>query len=109
MKRIVYLVLKSSTESVRALEEIRRDGYNATLISTESLRHALEDLPEERHFFNLRHVDAIKDNESIFCLFVVDDDKLEHLKDVVRRYTDHFHKINGFMFSTAIEDYEGSI
>ena len=109
MKRIVYLVLKSSADSVRTLEEIGRDGYNATLISTESLRHALEDLPEERHFFNLRHVEAIKDNESIFCLFVVDEDKLEHLKDVVRKYTENFHKINGFMFSTAIEDYEGSI
>ncbi len=109
MKRIVYLVLKSTSDSIHVLEEIRNDGYNATLISTESLRHAIDDLPEERHFFNLRHVEAIKNNESIFCLFVVDEEKLDHLKEVVRRDTNNFKKVNGFMFSTPIEDFEGSI
>ena len=108
-KKIVYLVLESSIDSLHALEEIRRDGYNATIMSTESLRHAVEDLPEEKHFFNLRHVDDVKNSVSIYCLFVVDEDKLEHLKEVVRKNTDNFKKVNGFMFSHSLEDYEGSI
>ena len=109
MKRIVYLVVKSSPEAVLALDAIKKDGYNATVMTTESLRHAFEDLPEERHFFTLRHAEKVKTNESVMCLFVVDDDKYEHLKDAIREKTDNFKKIKGFMFSRVIEDYEGSI
>ena len=109
MKRIVYLVLKSTPDAIRTLEEIRRDGYNATIMTTESLRHAMDELPEERHFFTLRQVEKMSTNESILCLFIVDEDKLEHLKEVVRNNTDNFNKIKGFMFSRPIEDYEGSI
>ena len=50
MKRIVYLVLKSSLESVHTLEEIRKDGYNATIMTTESLRHAIDEKTEEKYF-----------------------------------------------------------
>ena len=109
MKRIVYLVLKSTPDAIRTLEEIRRDGYNATIMTTESLRHAMDELPEERHFFTLRQVEKMSTNESILCLFIVDENKLEHLKEVVRNNTDNFNKIKGFMFSRPIEDYEGSI
>ena len=109
MKRIVYLVLKSSPESLRTLEEIRRDGYNATIMTTESLRHAVDELPEERYFMNLRQVEKMTTNESFMCLFVIDEDKVEHLKEVIRKSTENFKKIRGFMFSRPIEDYEGSI
>lgn len=109
MKRILYLVLKSTPEAVHTLDEIRKDGYNATVMTTESLRHAVEELPEEKHFFTLRQVERVQTNESILCLFIVDEDKLEHLKEVIRNNTDNFNSIKGFMFSRPIEDYEGSI
>ena len=109
MKRIVYLVLKSSLEAVHTLEEIRKDGYNATIMTTESLRHAIDEIPEERYFFTLRQVEKVTSNESILCLFIVEEEKLEHLKEVVRKNTENFKKIKGFMFSRPIEDYEGSI
>ena len=109
MKRMLYLVLKSTPESIKILDEIRSKGFNATVMSTESLHHALEELPEERHFFTLRQVEKMSANESILCLFIVDEDKLEHLKEVVRSNTDNFNRIKGFMFSRPIEDYEGSI
>ena len=109
MKRIVYLVLKSTPDAIHTLEAIRSNGYNATVMTTESLRHAMDELPEERHFFTLRQVEKMTTNESVLCLFIVDEDKLEHLKEVVRNNTENFNKIKGFMFSRPIEDYEGSI
>ena len=109
MKRIVYLVIKSSPEAVKVLDEIRNEGYNATVMSTESLRHALEELPEERSFFTLRHAENVKVNESILCLFITDEEKVERLKEVVRKYTGNFKKVRGFMYSKKIEDFEGSI
>ena len=109
MKRVVYLVLKSSPESLHTLEEIRKDGYNATVMTTESLRHALDELPEERYFFSLRHVEKVTTNDSFLCLFIIDEDKVEGLKEVIRKSTENFTKIKGFMYSKKIEDYEGSI
>ena len=109
MKRLLYLVFKSTPEAVKTLEEIRSEGYNATVMTTESLRRAIDELPEERHFFTLRHVEKVQTNDSVLCLFIVDEDKLEHLKDVIRNSTDNFKKIKGFMFSRPIEDYEGSV
>ena len=109
MKRLVYLVIKSTPDAIHTLDAIKQDGYNATVVTTESLRHAFEDLPEERHFFTLRHAEKAKTNESVLCLFIVDEDKYEHLRDVIRENTDNFKKIKGFMFSRVIEDYEGSI
>lgn len=109
MKKILYLTLEVSSDTKKVLEEINNDGYNATMISSGSLHHAFDDLPEERHFFSLRQVEKAQNNESVLGLFVVSEDKLEHLKEVIRKNTDNFKKIKGFMFSRDIEDYEGSI
>ena len=109
MKKILYLVFKSSPEAVHVLDQIRNEGYNATVMSTESLRHAFEELPEERHFFTLRHAQKVKVNESVLCLFIIDEEKLEELKNIVREKTDNFFKVKGFMFSRDIKDFEGSI
>jgi len=109
MKRLVYLVLKQSPDVFGVLDEIRKDGYNATVVSTESLHHALDDAPEDKHFFNLRHIEEMAKQESMLCLFVVDEDKVEHLKQVIRANTNHFTLVKGFMFSRPIEDFEGSI
>ena len=47
--------------------------------------------------------------ESVLCLFVVEDNKLEHIKEIIRQYTNNFKDIKGFMYSRDINDYEGSI
>lgn len=109
MKRIVYLVMKQSSDAFKALETIKKGGYNATIVSTESLRHMIDEHPEEKHFFNLRNLEKMSLQESLYCMFIVDEEKLEPLKQVIRESTDHFNKVKGFMYSKKIEDYEGSI
>ena len=108
--RELYLVLKSSSAAFRTLEEIRSEGFNATVLSAESLRHAVDYYPEEHHFFTLRHFEKQEEMlESILCLFVLSDDKVEIVKDTIRKYTNNFRDIKGFMYSRPIEDYEGSL
>ncbi len=53
MKKELYLVLKSSDRAFATLEELKKEGFNATVLSGESLRHAVDYYPEEHHFFNL--------------------------------------------------------
>ena len=106
----LYLVLKTSPEAYRTLEEIRAAGFNATVLSAESLRHAVDYYPEEHHFFTLRHLEKAEEiSETILCLFVLPDAKVEEVKETIRRYTNHFLDIKGFMYSRTIEDYEGSL
>ena len=109
MKKELYLVLKSSDKAFETLEELKREGFNATVVSGESLRHAVDYYPEEHHFFNLRQLEQKELAQSVLCLFIIDENKLETIKDIIRRYTRNFEDIKGFMYSRDINDYEGSI
>lgn len=109
MKKELNLVLKSSDRAFSTLEELKKEGFNATVVSTESLRHAVDYYPEEHHFFNLRQLEKKEMLESILCIFVVDEEQLESIKQVIRKHTNNFNDIKGFMYSRDIEDYEGSI
>lgn len=109
MKIELTLVLKSSDKAYNTLQEIRSNGYNATVITTESLRHAVDYYPGEHHFFNLRQLEKEDFLESVLCVFLVDEEKLEHLKSVIRNQTNNFKDIKGFMYSRPIDDYEGSL
>ena len=108
-KKELYLVLETSERAYSTLEELKEEGFNATVMSTESLRHAVDYYPGEHHFFNLRQLEQKEMLQSILCLFVVDEDKLENIKNVIRNYTNNFQDIKGFMYSRDILDYEGSI
>ncbi|MCR5348662.1 MAG: hypothetical protein K6E59_03535 [Bacilli bacterium] len=109
MKRELTLVLEGSTKASETLEELKTEGFNATVISTESLRHAVDYYPGDHHFFNLRQFENRANMESVLCLFVIDEERLDTLKDVIRRYTNGFRDIKGFMYSRPIDDFEGSV
>ena len=109
MKVELTLVLESTEKAFDTLQEIKSEGYNATVLSSESLRHAVDYYPGEHHFFNLRDLEKREMMESILCVFIVDDDKVQRLKEVIRKTTHGFKDIKGFMYSRSIEDYEGSI
>lgn len=105
----LFLVLKTSSAAYRTLEELKAEGYNATVLSGESLRHAVDYYPEEHHFLSLRHLEKTDLLQSILCLFVLRDEELERVKETIRGYTNHFRDIKGCMYSRTIEDYEGSL
>ena len=109
MKVELTLVLKTTERAFETLEALKQAGFNATVMSSESLRHALDYYPGEHTFINLRHIEQKEEMESVLCLFLVDDNRLEDLKNVIRNYTNNFKEIKGFMYSRPIDDYEGSI
>ena len=109
MKRALYLVLKSTPKAFETFEDLRQRGFNGTAVSSESLRTAVEYYPEEHHFFNLRDLEKHDIKESVLVIFVVDEEKCEELKDVIRWDTNNFTNPRGFMYSFLLEDYEGNI
>ena len=108
MKRALYLVLKNTPQAHETLEALREKGYNGTIVGSNSLRHPLDIDPEEHHFLNLRHITDVDISESILCVFVWEESTIEVIKEEVRLHTDNFKSIKGFMYSTPLEDYEGS-
>lgn len=109
MKVELTLVLKTTDRAYGALEAIKRAGYNATVMTSESLRHAVDYYPGEHTFINLRHVEQRDAFESILGVFIVEKERLDDLKKVIRGTTKNFTEIKGFMYSRAIDDFEGSI
>ena len=71
MKVELTLVLKSTERAYITLQELAKEGFNATVMSSESLRHAVDYYPGEHHFFNLRHLEQKEMLESILCVFVI--------------------------------------
>ena len=109
MKVELTLVLKTTERAFETLEALKSAGFNATVMSSESLRHAVDYYPGEHTFINLRQLEQKDMLESVLCLFLVDDNRLNDLKTVIREYTKNFTVIKGFMYSRGIDDYEGSI
>ena len=109
MKKALYLVLKSTEKAFETFDDLRSRGFNGTAVNSESLRKAVEAYPEEHHFFNLRDLEQHHLKESILVIFVVDEDKCEELKDVIRWDTNNFTNPKGFMYSFELTDYEGNI
>lgn len=107
MKKVLFLVMKQSGEALEVLQSLNKDGYNATIIATDSLHHAFLN-NEEHHFYSLRHIQKETFNESTMGIFVSDDSSIEELKNKIREYTDSFKKVRGFMYSLPLNDYEGS-
>ena len=108
MKKVLYLVLENSPKAIETLEELKKEGFNATVVSTESLRHALDESPEDHHFFGLRHLEKEVTTSSM-CLFIIDEEKLPVITIVIKEYTNNFKDIKGFMYSQSVDNYEGSI
>lgn len=108
MKKVLYLVLENSPKAVETLVELKKEGFNATVVSTESLRHALDESPEDHHFFGLRHLEQEVTTSSL-CLFIVEESQLATIIKVIKECTNDFKDIKGFMYSQNVDNYEGSI
>lgn len=108
MKKVLYLVLENSPKAVETLEELKKEGFNATVVSTESLRHALDESPEDHHFFGLRNLEQEVTTSSL-CLFIVEESQLATIIKVIKERTNYFKDIKGFMYSQSVDNYEGSI
>ena len=110
MKRLFYLILENENDlAFHVFETIKSKGFNGSIVSTESVKHIVDELPEDNHFFNLRQYEnrTIK-KEGLMCMFVVDEDKIDALKQIVRDNTNNFKTVKGGMFSKKIDDFEGS-
>lgn len=110
MKQLLIVILDHGELVDDLFKDLSSHHYNATVFNARSIKHILEDEEnDDIHFFNLSHLDKHNYDTSTSCYFLVDQDQLEDLKNLIREKTGSFKKIKGSMFSLPIIDYEGSL
>ncbi len=109
MKKELTLIIKNHQKAFALLEELKIEGYNATIVSSESLHHALDYDPHDHHFLNLRQIDRHNNMQSMYCVFIVDEAQINIIKKVINDFTNHFKDVKGAMYVRDILDYEGSL
>jgi len=109
MKHLLFVVLENTKESSDIIHELSNEGYNGTVISSTSLKHLLQDEKEDLpSFFSLSHIHHNNLTQNTTIYFILEDEDLEKVRQLIREKTDHFQNTKGGMFSTPIESYEGS-
>ena len=111
MKNILILILKNGDATGELFQILSQKGFNSSVLIAKSLKHILQDDEEDddRMFFNLRHLATGTHKDSCFSYFILDDEDLKTVKDLIRKYTNNFKDVRGGMYSYKIDNYEGSI
>ena len=110
MKCILNLYLAMNDHTYDLLHEIRKRGYNGTIINTVSLKHELEGTEEDEvHILTLHAIEKRHVTESLTCRFIIDEEDVEELKQIVRDLTKDFTLVHGGMYSRKLPDYEGTL
>lgn len=109
MKHVLFTVLENTRETHDLIRELSKKGFNGTVLSSTSLKHVLEDEHEDTlSFISLSHIHENRFVQNTTIYFILEDEELEQVKQLVREFTDNFKKVKGGMFATPIESYEGS-
>ena len=110
MKCILNLYLDMNDHTYELLHKIREDGYNGTVINSVSLKHELEGTEEDEiHVLTLHAIEKRHVTESLTCRFIINEEDVEELKQIIRDLTANFTLVHGGMYSRPIPDFEGTL
>lgn len=109
MKHLLFVVLENKKETNDLIFKLEKLGFNGTVLSSTSLKHVIHDEEEDTlSFFSLAHLSEGKFVHNTTIYFILDDNKLDEVKNIVREFTKQFTIVKGGMFATPIDSYEGS-
>ena len=109
MKHLLFAVLENTKDTHDLIHDLSKLGYNGTVIPSKSLKHVLQDADEDLpSFISLSHIHSNNLSVNTTIYFILDDDKLSEVQDMIKRYTKSFSSTKGGMFAIPLESYEGS-
>ena len=109
MKHLLFAILENKKETHDLIACLSKEGYNGTVLSSTSLKHVIHDEEEDvPSFFSLAHLHENNLIKNTTIYFILDDDGLKNVQELIRKYTQKFTLVKGGMFSTPIESFEGS-
>ena len=109
MKHLLFVVLENKSETQDVIHELSKKGFNGTILSSTSVHNFMLDEEEDvPSFFSLAHLGENKFVHNTTLYFILDDEKVTKVQQIIREITENFTKVKGGMFKTPIESFEGS-
>jgi hypothetical protein len=109
MKQLLFVILQNTDHAHALFRELHNRGYNGTTASTSSIsRTLLEDPNFEPMIGNLRQVVNSGFESNISLYIILDETKMEEVKQLIRKFTDHFQATHGGMAVINLASFEGS-
>jgi hypothetical protein len=111
MKVLLFAVLERGRLTDALYSAIIADGYNGTMIKTQSLKHVLQNENfEKAAALSLSEIaeNTHEPGQNSTMFIIVDETKLPRLQEDIRKHTDNFKKIHGAMFVVPLSSFEGS-
>lgn len=109
MKHLLFVILENKSETQDVIHELADKGFNGTILSSTSVHNYMLDEEEDTpSFFSLAHIAENKFVHNTTLYFILDDEKIPEVQQIIREITGNFTKVRGGMFKTPIESFEGS-
>ena len=109
MKYMLWTVFEDSHATQELLRNLFANGFNGTMMGASSVNHTYsQNVKAKQPMFSLSDfAEGVKEC-NLAVTFVVDEEKLDDLKSLIRQGTDGFKTIHGAMMVLPIAYYEGS-
>ncbi len=108
MKVLLFAILDHSQKAEDLLRRLSKEGYNGTVIPTSGLHHVLPKFGGEAAAVSLAMLADDMPSGQFTLFVVIDESKVEALKDEIREETGGFTKVRGGMFVLPVASFEGS-
>ena len=109
MKQLLFVVLENKPETEEVIHELSNRGFNGTILSSTSVHNFMLDEEDDvPSFFSLAHISEKKFVHNTTLYFILEEDKLAEVQQIIRDITKCFTKVKGGMFKTPISSFEGS-
>lgn len=109
MKHLLFVVLENKSATQDIIHELSNRGFNGTILSSSSVHNYMLDEEEDvPSFFSLAHIGENKFVHNTTLYFILEDEKLKEVQQIIRDITKNFTIVKGGMFKTPIESFEGS-
>ena len=109
MKQLLFVILENKPETEEVIRELSNRGFNGTILSSTSVHNFMLDEEDDvPSFFSLAHISEKKFVHNTTLYFILENDKITEVQEIIREITGNFTKVKGGMFKTPIESFEGS-
>ncbi len=107
MKSLLIAILERVPATEGLIRDLSKQGYNGTVINADGLHHVLPKLTGQSTAVSLSSIVDDAPRGTITLFIVVDEERKEDLKALLREATDSFHAIPGGMVVYPLADVEG--
>ena len=109
MKQLLFVILENKPETEEVIHELSNRGFNGTILSSTSVHNFMLDEEDDvPSFFSLAHISEKKFVHNTTLYFILEEEKLSEVQEIIRKITGNFTKVKGGMFKTPISSFEGS-